>query len=265
MKIDDFAWMWQGMTKKIATHQDVALLKPIEIARSPHRHALILLHGFASSPAVFRLLLPKLTHYDGIFIPVLPGHAQSLQAFSKTHAQEWLASMQAYCQPILKQYEHVDLLGLSLGGLLACQLSQQFTFHHLYLLAPALHLYLPLKPCLFLIRLLEGFGMRSIRNQAGNIHHPAHAELSYRRLPFKVITTLLQLIQTTSFELPRCPTDVFLGEHDAVINNAKVAKLFTLQPHMSLHWLKHSAHVLPLDADYLQIAHVIEQHLMNTP
>ncbi|MCX7115009.1 MAG: alpha/beta fold hydrolase [Gammaproteobacteria bacterium] len=261
MKIDDFAWMWQGIAKRTASTQDTALLKAVDIRGDGQKHAILLLHGFSSSPAVFRTLLPHLNHYDGIFIPALPGHAQSIEAFSNTSAQAWLDYTHTYCQQLTQQYERVDVLGLSLGGLLACHLSQHLPLHHLYLLAPAFYLNVPIKPALFFLQVLQNIGIRSIRNRAGNIHHPEHEELAYRRLPLSVIKAILTLIKTTPFIPPRCPTDLFLGCHDAVLNNMKIMKLFQSLPHTTIHWLKHSAHVLPLDADYPQIVRTIQRHL----
>ena len=51
----------------------------------------------------------------------------------------------------------------------------------------------------------------------------------------------------------KCPTDLFLGRHDRVIDNKRVSEAFKQQHQARIHWLEHSAHVLPLDNDLSEI------------
>jgi carboxylesterase len=261
MNIDDFRYMWRGKHRQILKDKDAALLEPINIRREGHQRALLLLHGFSSSPAVFRELTPTLTNYNAIVCPTLPGHGKNIHAFSAVKASEWLSAAEHTCSELMKQYKHVDILGLSLGGLLACHLTKHVTPRRLYLLAPALALRLNIPLALTTTRILNWLGFKCLRNQAGNLCSELYNELSYRQLPISTIFEILTLIQDFKFSPPQCPTELFLGSFDEVVDSGKVAKLFATLPNVETHWLKHSAHVLPLDEDRDYIVECVRNHL----
>ncbi len=259
MKTTDFRYIHQGIHLRGITTQETHLLKPYAQYTSRNERALLILHGFSSSPAGYRLLLPQIKHYDAIVCPLLPGHGESIDAFSQNTANDWLHLAQEHCASLVSKYTHVDVLGLSLGGILACILSQNFPINHLYLLAPALkihHLNLKLNAAYFFKQL----GFAQLRNSAGNIQHPKQAELTYDRLPITAIIEILEFIKNSPWQAPTCPVDLFLGTHDKVINSNAVETLFKPLSHAKIHWLKQSAHVLPLDNDLENIIRCINNY-----
>ncbi len=260
MTIDDFRFMWRGTPLRSLSIKQASLLAPIDIRRQNKGHALLLLHGFSSSPAVFRELLPAFTMYDAIICPVLPGHADSIASFAKSHAQEWLNTAEHACAVLCKNYQTVDVLGLSLGGILACDLSKRFALNHLYLLAPSLDLYLNIRPALLLAHALKRLGFVSIRNFSGNFHSENNSELGYRRLPINAVIEILTFIKNFEFIAPDCPTDLFVGSFDEVVNSSKVAQRFTDLANVKTHWLRNSAHVLSLDGDIDSIVSCVESN-----
>lgn len=255
MNINDFRYMWRGKQVGSLSQQKANLLSPIELHGPGKERALLLLHGFSSSPAVYRELLPELPAYDAIVCPILPGHGDSIEAFTQIKAQHWLDEAEEACESLITRYQKVDVMGLSLGGLLACHLSKQFKLHHLYLLAPALHLQLNIAVALKLAQVLRFLGFKYLRNRAGNLHSSVHQELAYRQLPINTIIEILTLIKNFKFEPPTCPVDLFLGCFDEVINSKEVAEKFSKLPNCRTHWLAKSAHVLPLDSD---LAYIID-------
>lgn len=261
MKRDDFRHMYRGKQLHALTEKDVEAMRPYKKTGQGKEHALLMLHGFTSSPAVYRNLLPLIKGYDAIVCPVLSGHADSIDAFAQSTAMDWMESAEKACEALLNDYKKVDVLGLSLGGLLACALSQKFSLHHLYLLAPALDIRLKINNSLTLARLCHALGFRQYRNVAGNILNPDQSEISYRRLPTSIIIEILTLIDEFNFVAPPCPIDLFLGRKDAVVNSEKVNKRFKKLNHASIHWLNHSAHVLPLDNDVQYIADCINKNM----
>lgn len=249
--IQDFHFIRQGVAIGTLTTADEHWFAPVHIEKPGRHRALLLLHGFGSTPAVYRALLPTLTaQYDAVICPVLTGHCENLDAFACSTAAQWLETAETALQPLLKDYQKVDVLGLSLGGLIACELSQKYPLHHLYLLAPALALkQLYIRPTLLAARLLQCIGIKKIMNYGGNLHTDQHAELLYRQLPLTTIQEMLRFVQRYSWTPPPCPTDLFLGYFDAVVDSAKIARHFAKQSTISIHWLMRSAHVLPLDGD----------------
>ncbi len=246
---NDFSYLWRGQQREILLSEHADRLASVKIQGKGLKRALLLLHGFGSSPAVYRLMLPALTGYDALVCPVLPGHGTNLDAFAQVNACDWITAVESACEALLQHYETVDVMGLSLGGLLACHLAKKFPIHHLYLLAPALALRTHVKISLICAHALQRLGLKQIRNRAGNLRSTAHAELTYRQLPVSTIIEILTLIDTFTFTPPACPIELFLGRYDNVVDVAKVASCVGALSNTTTHWLTNSAHVLPLDND----------------
>jgi carboxylesterase len=259
MNIDDFRYMRKGQAIKVLLDKDMPLLMPVHKKGAGTQRALLLLHGYASSPAVFRALIPQLPAYDAILCPALPGHADSLLAFNKSTANDWIKGAEDAFES-LAGYQYVDVLGLSLGGLLACHLSKRFDIHHLYLLAPALSLTLNLNLSIYTAEFLRFLGFESLRNKGGGLHSQRYSELTYRRLPLNTIIEILSLVKHFEWVPPQCPTDLFLGSLDEVVNSEVVASYFDHLPQCTTHWLAQSDHVLPLDTDLDTISACIRDH-----
>lgn len=260
MNIQDFSWLSQGKIKRPMLENDITIASPIEIRSEARQRAILLLHGFASTPGVFRFIIPHLKKYDGIFAPALPGHADSLASFATTTEKDWLDYTALFCKNLSQEYEQVDILGLSLGGLLAYELSQRVTIRRLYLLAPAFFLRLPLRPTLIATHLLRKIGIVRIKNYGGDICNSSHPELSYTYLPLHAITSILRLIQTYHVSPPTCPIDLFLGHYDKVVDNTRLEKLFAPQSLTTIHRLSASAHILPLDNDLKAIIQTLQNN-----
>lgn len=259
MNKDDFRYMLRGKQLSCLKQEDYLFLNPVNQRGEATDRALLVLHGFSSSPAVYRDLIPQIKYYDAIVCPVLPGHGESIEALSKSKSSEWLACATEYCEELVKTYKEVDVLGLSLGGLLACELAKQFKLHHLYLLAPALKLDLNIDRSLKLAKALQFLGFRHLRNVAGNLMTHDKAEIAYRKLPITAIIEMLNYAKDYQWIAPACPTDLFLGAFDRVVSSKNIEALFAPLPHVNIHWLNNSAHVLPLDNDMQAIVDCINQ------
>ncbi len=260
MNYNDFRYIRRGKQLSSLTKNELSLIKPIDERNSGNEKALLLLHGFSSTPAVFRYLIPKITHYNAIVCPVLQGHGESIEAFSLSTAKDWLLSANIACDALFREYQKVDVLGLSLGGLLACELSKHFTLNHLFLLAPALRLKMHVGMTLKLAQVLKCLGFDQLRNSAGNLVSNKHAEITYRKLPIRAIIEMLALARNYQWVPPTCPIDLFLGTHDEVVASVEVEKLFSPLPNATIHWLKNSAHLLPLDNDAPEIVQCINSY-----
>lgn len=260
MNINDFRFMRQGQHLAELLHQESSLIEAVNQQGKKKDRALLILHGFSSTPAVYRYLIPKIKHYDALICPNLPGHGESTLAFEQTKATDWLKMSKTLCAKLMNEYKKVDVLGLSLGGLLACELSKHFKLHHLYLLAPALKLEMNIGPMLKTAQLAHFLGFSQLRNGAGNLRNEHHSDISYRTLPLATIIELLHLVQDFQWIAPTCPVDLFLGKHDGVVASDKVEALFRPMTNAHIHWLNDSAHVLPLDNDLDTIVQCINKN-----
>lgn len=262
MNIDDFRFMRRGKQIALLSQQQCGLLQPID-RRGPNKErALLLLHGFSSSPAVYRQMVPDLMMYDAVVCPVLTGHATSIADFAQVKRDDWLLTAKQTCEALLQEYPVVDVMGLSLGGILACMLSTQLPVHHLYLLSPALALRLkPTLSCWITAAIcLRFLGIQKLTNRAGNLHTDRYSELAYRQIPLSAIIEVLRLINEYRWAPPPCTVDVFLGCYDAVVDNQWIATKFNPLSNATVHWLAESAHVLPLDGNISTILDCIKKH-----
>lgn len=258
---NEFRHMLRGCQKSALNHQDFCQIQNLAIKNNNcNNKALLMLHGFTSSPAVFRLLIPEILHYDAIICPVLPGHTGYLDDLKNTSAQKWIETAEQACESLLSEYQKVDVLGLSLGGMLACHLNQKYPVNHLYLLAPAFDLQTPITPTLILLKCLRTLGFRQLRANAGNIQGE-NTEISFRRIPLDTIIEILTFIRDFKWVIPENSVDLLLGRHDAVVNSEKIAERFKHCKQLNLHWLDNSAHVLPLDNDRKLITACLNTHL----
>ncbi|MGC1181829.1 alpha/beta hydrolase [Legionella sp.] len=257
MNKNDFRYMRRGKQLFDLKKNDFSLIKSINQYRRKIDRAVVLLHGFSSSPAVYRYLIPQLKNYDAIICPALPGHGASIESFAQATAADWLALTREVCDQLFKKYTKVDIVGLSLGGLIACKLNEYFAFNHMFLLAPALELNMNVNVYLKLVIMLHHLGFKEIRGAAGNLVTDKYAEISYKKLPLTAVIELFNLVLHHQWIAPKVPVDLFLGVHDNVVSSAKVGQLFANLANVSIHWLKNSAHVLALDNDLNYIVNCI--------
>lgn len=97
--------------------------------------ALICLHGLLSSQKDFKLVATKLNHiYDEIICYDLPGHGFNLIAFNSQSIKKFLTDIY---DSIASKYTDIDLIGYSMGGVMACYLQSVRKINHLILLAPS--------------------------------------------------------------------------------------------------------------------------------
>lgn len=264
INLDDFRFLRRGQQLSIVNKKDAGLLSQITIhqakSESQKQRALLLVHGFSSSPAVFRALLPSFSDYDAVVAPVLPGHAANLDAFAAVKARDWLLTVEESYLSLKQEFRQVDVMGLSLGGILACHLSARFQLDHLYLLAPALDLHLAINKIILLARGLHWLGFKKVRSLAGDLFTSDFCEIAYRQLPLTTIIEILTFINRFEFSMPSCPTDVFLGRHDNVVASEHVAERFANEASIRVHWLDNSAHVLPLDGDIAKIIACVKKN-----
>lgn len=254
----DFAYMLCGKEIKILPKDEVDILRPINIQKRPAGRAILLLHGFTSSPAAYREIIPRLTMYDAILCPVLPGHAENIDVFAKTNSQKWLNCAESAFVGLRQQYRQVDVMGLSLGGLLALKVAEKHPINHLFLLAPALKLHRWTRTLLYLAKFLRFMGLKKLPSKGGDLYCQDFYELTYRKIPLPVAIQLLSLVANNKFVAPDCATDLLVGKHDSVVDSEAVVNLFSGLKNINIHWLQNSAHVLPLDGDIEKILSVVQ-------
>lgn len=88
--------------------------------------ACLLAHGFGGSPFEMLPLAHALAAAGcAVSVPVLPGHATTVEAWSRTGWDDWLDALDREYARLAADHPRVFLMGLSMGGSLALALAQK--------------------------------------------------------------------------------------------------------------------------------------------
>jgi len=96
------------------------LHKPFLYETAGSKTAVLMVHGIFGSPIQFEAIAKALGDQGFTVMGVLlPGHGGSARDFSKTKSTEWRQEVHRAFLYLKQRYEHVWLIGHSMGGLLA--------------------------------------------------------------------------------------------------------------------------------------------------
>jgi carboxylesterase len=212
----------------------------------------LVLHGFTGSPVSMRPIAESLADRGfSVELPLLPGHGTSLDDMVPTRWSDWSAAAEAALESLAARTSSVAIVGLSMGGGLACWLAE----HHPEVVA--LVLVNPLvQPIAAELRdgasaLLEA-GLETIDGVANDIAKEGANEYGYPGVPIRAAMSLMDALEGVSADLSQitCPTLLFTSRQDHVVateNSELVAgKVAGPVEHV---WLERSYHVATLDYD----------------
>ena len=231
--------------------------------------ALLLLHGYNDSPQSLRATAAVL-HRHGwtVRVPLLPGHARTLQAFAKSDADAWIAFARAELRTLKQLYSDVAVGGLSLGGAISFMLAADdpdvkavLTF------APYLHASIPLR----LLGVLAPVATLGARYVAGggtrSVHDPvaADAMIAYRRSTPQLLLHVEHVVDRARAALPRVrqPVLVLQSREDNRIPAESAEEAFGLvgSADKTLQWTEGNGHVITVDYGHDEIAEWAAQWL----
>lgn len=85
------------------------------------KHAVLLLHGIAGSPAHFRDLVSVIPEDFSVYAILLDGHGGSVTDFSRSSMSKWKRQVQDTLERLFARHEKVVIVGHSMGTLFAVQ------------------------------------------------------------------------------------------------------------------------------------------------
>ena len=98
--------------------------------------AIILLHGYATDKNDLLVLKEELRkHYSYVCLHNLPGHGD--ESIKEFNAIDTMIYVRDLCKRTFERFEHVDIIGFSMGGAITTYLATIFEFDHVILLSPA--------------------------------------------------------------------------------------------------------------------------------
>lgn len=229
----------------------------------------LLLHGFTSSLDTVRPLVPMLERNQLPFrMPVLRGHNSKPEDLQDVTWQDWLADGESALRDLLNEAERVAILGLSMGGLVALDLSIKYSgrLAGVCVLVPALKMKSPLTPLAgILSRLIPYFPAPAA------ISDPKLAErnTNYKRFPTKALLQLIAYQKVITVKLPqvRVPLLVVGVEHDKVITPASSKQIYdavsTPEGKKELVWVERGNHELLMDVEREAVVEKVEDWVLG--
>jgi carboxylesterase len=215
----------------------------------------LLLHGFGDTPQTLALLARKL-HKSGysVYVPLLPGHGRSMDAFDKSRAAEWLGAARSALAQMRGRNDSVSVVGLSMGGALSVVLAAEHDdIPALVLIAPYLGMSLVLRLAAStqwvwgrMVGAVNSRDPRSIRDPMEREKNLAYGSITGRTLcqlwkVVRVARKSLGRVKTPTLiiqskEDPRCPPEV--AEFALSALGAREKKLM---------WTEGAGHIITVD------------------
>ncbi|MCZ8513097.1 alpha/beta fold hydrolase [Paenibacillus filicis] len=207
------------------------------------RHCL-LLHGFTGGPFEVEPLAEHLRQ-EGYTctVPTLPGHEDELQALGRATWHDWLDAAAAETHRLCQIYGSIDLVGFSMGGLIAAYLANRFPIRRLVLLSAAV---IYVSPRRFVNHL-------AMRIRARDWSHLDRAKRTSLPAAFQFMKLARYARQS---ELPRVsvPTLVVQGEQDQIVHPRSAFYIYNrLQGRRELFLLPESRHMVCLEHEAPQL------------
>lgn len=173
--------------------------------------ALLCIHGLLSDPSDFNYILNSIKNkYNQVELIDLPGHGINQDIFNSQKVLEFVLNKY---DNLSKKYEKIDIIGFSMGGVLASYISAKRNVNKLILLAPA-------------------FNYINLSNYKMNIIKKSKPYFKHKKLITKikysfVFIRLVHKIKKQLYKI-NCPICIIWGEDDFLVSKKSGDYLFDL-------------------------------------
>ncbi len=226
---------------------------------------ILLCHGFTATTAEVRPLA-EILYARGYTIsaPLLPGHFTTPGDLNKVTWQDWVNAVDKCYHNLAVQCQQVFVGGESTGALLALYLASKHSeISGILAYAPVLRLNISL-PQKILLRLCSPF-IPSIRKKDP---HGNQRWQGYAVNPLKGVNQLIRLQNEVTRNLYRItqPTLIVQGCLDETVHpeSPKLIADLVNSNEVEIHWMEKSSHVVILDSELEEIAHITQQFIVNS-
>lgn len=216
----------------------------------------LVLHGFTGNPHSVRGVAERLADAGlTVELPLLPGHGTALDDLMACRWADWSAAADEAYRALAARCARVAVVGLSMGGTLACWLAQ----HHPDVAGLVLVNPLVMPPDDELrhgIRQLLDAGTETAPSIGSDVADPAAREVSYDGTPLRAALSLFEGAEEVAARMGdiRCPVLLFSSREDHVVTTANGDLVATAVSGLCERvWLERSYHVATLDHDHEEI------------
>ncbi len=213
--------------------------------------ACLLLHGFTGGPYELEPLARHLRSRGWVCsVPTLPGHGGTPGMLGKARRGDWLDAASKLARLLSERYESIDLVGFSMGGLLAAYLTNRFPIRRLVLLNAAVIYVSP---------------ARFVRNAVRQIRTGNTEKLRAKHeTPLGAIIQFMRLVNEVKPEFSRVqvPTLVVQGDSDEIVHPRSAFYIHQkLKGEKELLVLPKSPHMICYGEDAEELFGKVEQFL----
>jgi carboxylesterase len=215
----------------------------------------LLLHGFGDTPQTFDLLAQYLHSAGfGVRAPLLPGHGRSVQLFTASRRNQWLAFARLELEAYRQKYPQVGVIGLSMGGAIAAVLAAESEdLSALVLIAPYLDMPVDYRIASASYWLWGPIAGTVISKSPGSIRDPVEREknLGYGVYTGRLLYELWRLARQARHALSRIHTPTLLIQSK---EDPRVAPSIAEEAFKSLGaadrrlvWIEGAGHIITVD------------------
>ncbi|WP_321366327.1 alpha/beta fold hydrolase [uncultured Desulfuromusa sp.] len=215
---------WIEQEIELAKHEGVTHQENLPfllLPEKPNGQAIMLIHGFSSSPKEMSLLGTELFRHNFTVYGVrLPGHGTTPEDLATRRAEEWYATIERGYQSLLAMNFEISAVGLSTGALLTLKLALKHPLEKIILLSPFLQLQHFLAPFAGPLSYLIPYQKKTILE--------AEAPFYYHLRPLKGIAQINSLCKQLSSKLKniKAPSLTLASTGDKTIAKGSAAKVY---------------------------------------
>jgi carboxylesterase len=224
--------------------------EPMSVVGGPD--GALVLHGFTGSQASIRGIAEQLA-VAGLSVeaPLLPGHGTCVEDLVPTRWSDWSAAVESAYVDLAARCDRVVVVGLSMGGMLACWLAERhLSINALVLINPLVEP--PEADLVYAISELLASGETVAPAIGSDIAMPEGGEISYDATPLEAAMSLVEATDAVSQGLGeiRCPVLLLSSRQDHVVSPSNGDRVVaSVAGPVERVWLERSYHVAPLDYD----------------
>ena len=212
----------------------------------------LVLHGFTGNPHSMRGVAERLADAGlSVELPLLPGHGTAVEDLVDKRWADWTAAAERSYVELAARCTRVAVVGLSMGGGLACWLAERYPeIAGAVLVNPLVEP--PADDFRNAVRQLHADGTEIAPGIGSDIAKPGVSELSYPGTPLAAALSLFAGVEEVALDLGNiaCPVLLFTSRDDHVVTPSNGDLLeASLSGPLERVRLEKSFHVATLDFD----------------
>lgn len=229
------------------------------------RSGVLLVHGFTGSPAEMKLLGDHLHQQNYTVLGIrLCGHATDVADLNKTNWKDWYASVLDGYYLLKGLCDEINVVGLSLGGLLTLKLASNLPVNKIVTLSAPIFLYDKRLPFIHIYKMIRPY----VKMPRKKYSVPAQYSLGYNKTPVKSLLSLLGLIEhlkTTELPKIKCPALIVqsTAEHTVQPHSAEFIFDNINSATKEIFWLQKSGHIVVLDNEREKVFAKVAEFLLD--